>query len=135
MNGIKIGDLVRLKDLPQIEKEFNLPPQPNFLYMVEDIQGDKISLSIDGSNARFVVDAEHFELAEPPDPKTAFLTELAELLCKYDAVINVGWNDFDEDNYPKIDMDIVFGDGSGICFESVLNKSLTPDNIFNYEKE
>lgn len=69
------------------------------------------------------------------DPKTAFLTEMAELLRKYDAVINVGWDDFDEDNCPKIDMDIVFGDGSGICFESVLNKSFTPDNIFDYKKE
>lgn len=83
------------------------------------------------------VDSKDLELAEPYDPKTAFLSDLAAVLRKHKAVINVGWNDyFDTDKSPKIDMDIMFADSNkGICLEDVLGKSLTADNIMDYEKE
>lgn len=85
---------------------------------------------------------EHFICAnnlELIDNKTAFLSDLAAVLRKHNAVINVGWNDgwqADDAKYPLIDMDILFNDSvEGICLEDVLGKSLTADNIMDYEKE
>lgn len=77
------------------------------------------------------------ELVESYDPKTAFLSDLAAVLRKHNAVINVGWNNyFDTDKSPRIDMDIMFADNNkGICLEDVLGKSLTADNIMDYDKE
>lgn len=83
---------------------------------------------------------EHFICAnnlELIDNKTAFLSDLADVLRKHNAVINVGWNDyFDTDKSPRIDMDIMFADNNkGICLEDVLGKSLTADNIMDYKRE
>lgn len=71
------------------------------------------------------------------DNKTAFLSDLADVLRKHNAVINVGWNNyFDTDKSPRIDIDIMFKDGNeGICFEDVLDKSLTAENIMNLNKK
>lgn len=76
-------------------------------------------------------------MVEPYDPKTAFLSDLVAVLRKHNAVINVGWNNyFDTDKSPRIDIDIMFKDGNeGICFEDVLNKTITADNIMDYDKE
>lgn len=83
---------------------------------------------------------EHFICAnnlELIDNKTAFLSDLADVLRKHNAVINVGWNDyFDTDKSPRIDMDIMFADNNkGICLEDVLGKSLTAENIMDYKRE
>lgn len=77
------------------------------------------------------------EEVESIDPKTAFLSDLADVLRKHNAVINVGWNDcFDTDKSPMIDMDIMFKDSvEGICFEDVLGKSLAAENIMNLNKK
>lgn len=76
---------------------------------------------------------------EPIDSKTAFLSELKGLLEKYDASINVGWNDgwqSDDREYPLIDMCIQIGNNPyAIGFDDVLAKSLTADNLMNYDKE
>ena len=69
------------------------------------------------------------------DPKTAFLTELSELLRKYDAGINASWDEYYDDDCPKIDIDVIFnGSVEGICFENMLGKALTADNVLNYDK-
>lgn len=83
---------------------------------------------------------EHFICAnnlELIDNKTAFLSDLADVLRKHNAVINVGWNDyFDTDKSLRIDMDIMFADNNkGICLEDVLGKSLTAENIMDYKRE
>lgn len=83
---------------------------------------------------------EHFICAnnlELIDNKTAFLSDLADVLRKHNAVINVGWNNyFDTDKSPRIDIDIMFKDGNeSICFEDVLDKSLTAENIMNLNKK
>lgn len=81
--------------------------------------------------------ADMLELSdEPPyDPKTAFLTELQALLRKYDAVINVVWDD-DGSQTPTIDLEIQFcGDTRAIVFEDALEYTITADNIMDYEKE
>lgn len=69
------------------------------------------------------------------DPKTAFLHDLSELLRKYNAVIDASWDEYFDNGYPKIDLDINFnGHVEGICFENVLDNSLTADNVLNYDK-
>lgn len=96
-------------------------------------------VKIDGcANMTYVcVESKYLETDVTYDPKTAFLSDLAAVLRKHNAVINVGWNDyFDTDKSPRIDMDIMFADSNkGICLEDVLGKSLTADNIMDYDKE
>ena len=72
------------------------------------------------------------------NPKAAFLTRLQELLATFDAVINVGWNNgwqTDDAEYPLIDMDVVFKDGTGFCYDNVLDRSITAENVFDYDKD
>ena len=71
------------------------------------------------------------------DPKTAFLTELSELLRKYDAKIDAGCMGYDSDN-PYIN--IALGDNGDVEWtdSDFYNKDfrfpLTADNVFNYDK-
>ena len=83
---------------------------------------------------------EHFICAnnlELIDNKTAFLSDLADVLRKHNAVINVALNGYaDPAEAPRIDMDIMFADNNkGICLEDVLSKSLTAENIMDYKRE
>lgn len=83
------------------------------------------------------VESKYLEADATYDLKTAFLSDLADVLRKHNAVINVSWNNyFDADKSPMIDMDIMFKDGNeGICFEDVLGKTLTADNLMDFNKE
>lgn len=98
-------------------------------------------VKIDGcANMTYVcVESKYLETDVTYDPKTAFLSDLAAVLRKHNAVINVDWNDgwqADDAKYPLIDMDILFNDSvEGICLEDVLGKTLTADNLMNYDKE
>lgn len=83
---------------------------------------------------------EHFICAnnlELINNKTAFLSDLAAVLRKHNAVINVAYNDYvDRAEAPRIDMDICFVDSKrGIFIEDVLDKTITADNIMDYDKE
>lgn len=72
------------------------------------------------------------------NPIAAFLTRLQELLATFDAAINVGWNNgwqADDAEYPLIDMDVVFKDGTGFCYDNVLDRSITAENVFDYDKD
>lgn len=72
------------------------------------------------------------------NPKAVFLTRLQELLATFDAVINVGWNNgwqADDAEYPLIDMDVVFKDGTVFCYDNVLDCSITAENVFDYDKD
>lgn len=72
------------------------------------------------------------------DPKTAFLTELSELLRKYDAKIDLGFAGHDGEN-PYIN--ITLGNNGDVEWtdSDFYNKDfrfpLTADNVFNYDKE
>lgn len=84
---------------------------------------------------RYSVIEEDIEFA---NPRAAFLTRLQELLATFDAVINVGWNNgwqADDAEYPLIDMDVVFKDGTGFCYNNVLDSSITAENVFDYDKD
>gem|GEM_PF-5908524 len=82
---------------------------------------------------------EHFICAcnlEPIDSKLAFLSDLAAVLRKHNAVINVGWNGNHSDGYPCIDVNIQFENSNRVaCLEDVLNWSITADTIMDYDKE
>lgn len=95
--------------------------------------------SIRMKNAESGEITEHFICAcnlEPIDNKTAFLSDLAAVLRKHNAVINVGWNGNHSDGYPCIDVNIQFENSNrAACLEDVLNWSITADNIMDYDKE
>lgn len=106
------------------------------------IVGSVIDVDTDG----YIINPDHAEEmwiaeddAEAYDRKTAFLSDLADVLRKHNAMINVSWNNdwqADDAKYPLIDMDILFNDSvKGICFEDVLGKTLTANNIRAYDKE
>lgn len=102
---------------------------------ITEINTDGYILKPDTDDDMWIADTD----VEPYDPKTAFLSELKGLLEKYDASINVGWNDgwqSDDREYPLIDMCIQIGNNPyAIGFDDVLAKSLTADNLMNYDKE
>lgn len=82
------------------------------------------------------IENKYLETDATYDRKTAFLSDLADVLRKHNAMINVSWNGNHTDGYPCIDMDICFNDSNKcICLEDVLNNSLTPDNIMDYDEE
>lgn len=70
------------------------------------------------------------EKLEPCDPKTAFLSELKELLKKYGASI------YDYERYKLI---IDFDNGDSVSWywgdKPIRECALTPDNIMDYDKE
>lgn len=79
-----------------------------------------------------VFDDEDLELVERPDPTTAFLTELQNLLRRYDARIFAS-ETFDM-SYKKLGNVVGFYIGDDIeVFPTTFN-TITPDNIFDYEK-
>lgn len=87
--------------------------------------------------SRIIAGSCPMEEVEPVDPKTTFLSDLAAVLRKHNAVINVALNDYaDPAESPRIDMDICFVDSKrGISIEDVLDKTITADNIMDYDKE
>lgn len=138
-----------------MEKKFNVGDRVRFIrdYDNECVYVDKgdcgtiekidanngILITLDNPEYVRIFDTDYIEQIMSTDSKTAFLSDLADVLRKHNAVINVGWNDgwqADDAKYPLIDMDILFNDSvEGICLEDVLGKSLTADNIMDYEKE
>lgn len=142
----KINDIVRVKDTPCPEWMQNMPALPDTLFKVEDIHDGKLTLSVDGSNACFIDDARHFELVETPDQKTAFLSELSELLRKYNASINLGIRTKDrvcgvvlevnnEGLFYPVKIEDMSNDPAIIYQMPQSNYPLTPDNILDYETE
>lgn len=116
----KVGDRVRLKTNGNIVRVDLI--KDGWIAYIED---------------RRITGTCRMEEAEPIDSKTAFLSELKGLLAKYDAVINVSWNDyFDTAEAPRIDMAVQFkGSNRGISFDDVLGCSITADSIMDYDKE
>lgn len=173
MNKFKIGDRVRVKDAPNPEWMSKTPPLPDAIFKVEGTQKDKLILSMECSDMRFVIDAKHFELVESseqtknmsetyyepisevesyivnqakhnalvikgrlkdPDPKTAFLTEMQELLERYDMTIGT----FEGCTVPTMPYGVMFGsryqngDDIYVFYDMPV---ISSDNIFDYEKE
>ena len=120
----EIGDKVRIKDT--------------------HVTGEIINVASFAGVYLVLLDEVHTSLPFPEhkleftNPIAAFLTRLQELLATFDAVINVGWNNgwqADDAEYPLIDMDVVFKDGTGFCYDNVLGRSITAENVFDYDKD
>lgn len=60
----KVDDKVRVIDAPFPEWMQNMPALPDTIFKVEGMQNGKLILSMECCDARFIVDAEHFELVE-----------------------------------------------------------------------
>ena len=119
-NSVKSGDYVRLKVNGKVCK---------VVIAKDNCEMIAIDEGCVVASTTFIKDVERI------DPKTAFLTELSELLRKYDAGINASWDEYYDDGCPKIDIDVIFnGNVEGICFENMLGKTLTADNVLNYDK-
>lgn len=125
MKDFKIGD--RVRDV-SVTRRFGTITSVNHY-------GDPDCLVVlfddDEEGVCYVKDLEIF-----PDPKTAFLTEMQSLLRKYDAKIHV-WAGDDGDKVLIFELK----DNIDICYPNEwLNDykfefPITPDNIFNYDKE
>lgn len=79
------------------------------------------------------VDGKDLELAEPYDPKTAFLSELKGLLEKYDAKIEYHIGSDDKSDYSEY-YAITIG-RERLTYDNCDGVSLTADNIMDYDKE
>lgn len=156
MSKFKVGDRVRVNDDFDFGEDaslgcklFCILPHPieaidngrAFLTTIGDFAGDHRPVMAYVPLEALILcseQTEHTELTEqtePTDRKTAFLEELRALLSKYDAMINVTWNEyFDMEGTPCIDVDFVIGH-STITIEDALDKSITADNIMDYDKE
>lgn len=120
----EIGDRVRIKDTHVTGEIINVASFAGvYLVLLDEVH---TSLSFPEHKLEFT------------NPIAAFLARLQELLATFDAVINVGWNNgwqADDAEYPLIDMDVVFKDGTGFCYDNVLGRSITAENVFDYDKD
>ena len=116
----------------------------NEFTLIED-SDDKHTVVVQYCKEELCFDNDELELVEPFDKKTSFLTELKELLTRYDADITMGFcaKDrvagviFEVDNqqlyYPaKIEEEDP--DPSIIYQRLKTNYPITPSNIFDYDK-
>lgn len=134
---LKVGDKIRM--VRTIEVDYDRYVKGS-IGVISNIEHTGIFITMpefnSGENRTFFCLESNFELVEPTNPKTAFLRDFSGLLRKYNAVINASWDEYFDNGYPKIDLDINFnGHVEGICFENVLDLSLTADNVLNYDKE
>lgn len=120
----EIGDRVRIKDTDVTGEIINVAKfEGVYLVLLDEVH---TSLSFPEHKLEFT------------NPKAAFLTRLQELLATFDAAINVGWNNgwqADDAEYPLIDMEIVFKDGTGLCYDNVLDRTITAETVFDYDKD
>lgn len=89
----------------------------------------------DNGEQTFLI-GEDLELTDV-DKKTAFLMELKELLEKYDAKIVIPLLDYDTLGFPDVNVEITLGEAESqinICYPCMKEKSITPSNIFDYDK-
>lgn len=100
-----------------------------------DAESKRYSIQYEDDDDEYCVKEDWIEFA---NPRAAFLTRLQELLATFDVAINVGWNkgwQADDAEYPLIDMDVVFKDGTGFCYGDVLDKTITAETVFDYDKD
>lgn len=120
---IKIGDRVREKENPcrfGVITSINHYNDPDCLVVRFDNEDERV---------RYVTDLEIY-----PDRKTAFLTELRELLRKYDAKICGGLSDISE----KDVVFILIGDNDKVKYLNGTSDTyahINVDNIMEFGKE
>lgn len=94
---------------------------------------DLYEISIGNKPISTSVKSNGLVIVEPYDPKTAFLSELKELLAKYDAsIIGGGYEGYGDYLQIQLKMDEPFDVGESEYGERCI---LTADNIMDYNKE
>ena len=130
---IKVGDRVRFKKFC-INYDDEVRVAEGDYGEVVSVDKDRICVDLDEpqSISVWVTDV---ELAEPIDPKTAFLNELSELLRKYDAKIRWSIGLTYEDRTRSSANIEVHTPNFDHYFSGETGVTLTADNVFNYDKE
>lgn len=137
MNEFKIGDRVRVKIPKSLGATFEYEDGTiDYIYedgtykvVFEPWGDDEEALSFVEASALTLLEA-----YKPTDPKTAFLTEMQELLEKYDMTIGT----FEGCTVPTMPYGVMFGsryqygDDIYVFYDMPV---ISSDNIFDYEKE
>lgn len=130
-----IGDRVRVvKDMEQ----------PYYMWVEKDdagviVEGSPVKgfecVKIDGcANMDYVyVESKYLETDATYDPKTAFLSDLASVLRKYNAeIIGGGFDGYGDYLQVRLGNELPFDVGEDNQYDGVV---LTADNIMDYDKE
>lgn len=135
MSKFKVGDRVRFKEPTFGDAEIRVETGDYGIVTKVSEYFVSVKPKLQHDPSILVVAPDGIEIAEPTDRKAAFLEELRALLGKYDAMINVNWNEyFDTEGVPCIDVDFVIGH-SIMTIEDALGKSITADNLMDYDEE
>lgn len=122
MNEIKVGDYFRKKG-------------ENGIYKAMYVEGDYVSGDTMVSTAKAFPQAD----VELIDPKTAFLSELKDLLAKYDAeILAVRWQKDANTIKPLLQIDLNGHKDKPIVYENMLHEDYTylnADNVMDFDKE
>lgn len=130
MSKFKIGDRIRNIDTGWVGTVIGVSYGKPWSTLVAYDENDEIK----GDNEYYVRE----EDIEFVDKKQAFLERLQKLLATFDAVVAVSWNDGwqEEDaEYPLIDLDVLFKDGTSITYDNILGGGITSENVFDHDKD
>lgn len=123
-NEFKIGDKVRIKNHPLVN--------PDYVGRICEVASVSEGACVTFKNCDSYWHTEVLELVEPLDPKTAFLTELQELLRRYDARI------YDGELY-SIHIEVGYhstkSEQADYLFYESDNDEINADNIMEFDKE
>lgn len=124
----KVGDRVRT-----IESLMYLPANITGVIVGKQADG-RFKVQIDEEEDLYAFYyPKQLDLIESYDPKTAFLSELKELLAKYDAsIIGGGYEGYGDYLQVQLGMDEPFDVGESEYGDRCI---LTADNVMNYDKE
>ena len=120
----KVGDKVRDID-------------DGYIGIVIKVLNDGCDIRFEDGDELFLLNKWLEKIDDCTDPKTAFLTELKELMEKYDAKIDIPLLDYDTLGFPDVNVEITLGEAESqinICYPCMKEKSITPSNIFDYDK-
>lgn len=125
----KVGDRVRF--LKDYDNEYVYADKGDCGTIVT-VDRDFYTVNLD-SPEQIYVHSSDIERVEPIDPKTAFLSELKELLEKYNAEIEYHMGGDDKSDYSEYYAITIGGDR--LTYDSCEGTSITADNIMDYDKE
>lgn len=129
---IKVGDRVRFKKFC-INYDDEVRVAEGDYGEVVSVDKDRICVDLDEPQS-ISVRVTDVEFAEPIDPKTAFLTELSELLRKYNAKIRWSIGLTYEDRTRSSANIEVHTPNFDHYFSGETGVTLTADNVLNYDK-
>lgn len=102
---------------------------------IEDIYGDELYVYFSGYSVYLTIPVSDVELIQPLDRKTAFLTELRELMRRYNAFFSVDAEGARcEDDVKKVELTIFIGE-ERMTRDVTEDCVIEADNIMDFDKE